>query len=66
MKYSLTCPACSQDVVVEAATDKEAFDKILVEGKTHGEKYHADMPPMPEEQMKELVRTGMKKIDQTQ
>lgn len=37
----------------------------MAEGKTHGEKDHADMPPTPEEQMKELVRARMKKIDQT-
>jgi hypothetical protein len=63
MKYSFTCPApCNHEIKVEANNDDEAINKIMAEGKTHAQKAHPDMPPMTEDQMKLMLRAGMKRM----
>ena len=63
MKYSFTCPApCNYQIKVDAQYDDEAVRKIMEEGKIHAKKAHPDMPPMTEEQMKSMLRAGMKKM----
>ncbi len=62
MKYSFSCPApCNYKINVDAQSDDEAVNKIVEEGKVHAEKAHPDMPPMTEDQMKGIVRMGMRK-----
>jgi predicted small metal-binding protein len=63
MKYSFTCPApCNYEIKVDAKNDDEAVGKIMEEGKLHAKKAHPDMPSMTEEQMKSMLRSGMKKV----
>ena len=62
MKYSFTCPApCNEKIEVDAQNDTEAIEKLLVAGKAHAKKAHPDMPPMTDEQMKSMLKAGMKK-----
>lgn len=61
MKYSFTCPACSHVVTVDAMNDDEAASKLMQEGKTHQAQVHANMPPMADDQMMQMVKSGMKK-----
>ncbi len=62
MKYSFKCPGtCSYEVRVEAKTDDEAVEKIIKEDETHRKQAHPDLPPMTEEQLKGIVRSGMKR-----
>ena len=61
MKYSFTCPApCNYEVKVDAGDD-EAVGKIIMAGEVHRKQVHPDMPPMTEDQLKNIVRSGMKK-----
>jgi len=61
MKYSFKCPApCNYEVKVEAKNDDEGVGKIIKEGEAHRKQAHPDMPPMTEEQLKSIVRSGMK------
>jgi len=61
MKYSFKCPGtCNYEVKVEAKNDDEAIRKIIKEGEDHRKQAHPDMPPMTEEQLKTIVRSGMK------
>lgn len=61
MRDSFKCPACDHTLTVEAATDDEAVDKFMAAGDAHMKEVHADMPAMPEDKMREMVRTGMVK-----
>ncbi len=62
MKYSLSCPSpCKYTINVDAQSDDEAIRKIMEEGKMHAKKAHPDMPPMTEDQMKDMVRANMQK-----
>jgi len=62
MNYSMTCPSpCNQIMKVDAMNDEEAMSKLMVAGKEHLKKAHPDVPPMPEEQMKSLLKSNMKK-----
>lgn len=61
MNYSFKCPACDHILTVEAASDNEALEKFMAAGDEHMKAVHADAPAMPENQMKEMVRTGMVK-----
>ena len=62
MKYSFTCAApCNYEIKVDAQTDDEAMTKIIAAGKVHIKEAHPDMPPMPEQQMKDMLKAGMKK-----
>ena len=61
MKYSFTCPApCNYEVKVDAGNNDEAVGKIIKAGEVHRKQAHPDMPPMTEEQLKNIVRSGMK------
>ena len=62
MKYSFKCPgSCNYEVKVDAQNDDEAIGKIIKAGEVHRKEAHPDMPPMTEEQLKNIVRSGMKK-----
>ncbi|MBC8357978.1 MAG: hypothetical protein ISS41_00950 [Candidatus Aminicenantes bacterium] len=61
MKYSLKCPLCNQSLTIDAETENDAVEKFLSEGKVHTKKHHPNIPAMPEEQMKTMIRFGMKK-----
>ena len=61
MKYSFKCPVCGHVVTVEAQSDDEAVEKINEEGKVHGAQVHPEMPAVPDDQMKQMVREGMYK-----
>lgn len=63
MEYSFTCPApCNYEIKVDAQNDGEAINKIMAAGKVHAKKAHPDMPPMSEQQMKDMLKAGMKKV----
>ena len=62
MKYSFKCPApCNYEIKVDSQTDDEAMNKIMAAGQIHAKEAHPDMPPMSEEQMKDMLKAGMKK-----
>jgi len=61
MKYFLKCPLCSQSLTIDADTDDDAVERFMAEGKAHTEEHHPNMPAMPEEQVKAMIRFGMKK-----
>jgi len=46
---------------VDAQNDDEAMTKLMAAGKVHLKEAHADMPPMPEKEMKDMLKKGMKK-----
>jgi predicted small metal-binding protein len=62
MKYSFTCPApCNYEIKIDAQNDDEALKKIMEAGVVHAKKAHPNMPPMTEEKLKNMFRSGMKK-----
>jgi hypothetical protein len=62
MKYSFSCPAtCNYEIMVDAKNDDEALAKIVAEGALHSRKVHPYVLPMTEEQLKNMVRSGMLK-----
>jgi predicted small metal-binding protein len=46
---------------VDAQNDDEAMNKLMAAGKVHVKDAHANMPPMPEQKMKDMFKAGMKK-----
>ena len=66
MKYSFLCPAtCNYEIKVDAKNDDEAMAKIVAEGAIHGRKVHPHVLSMTEEQLKNMVRSGMMKARST-
>ncbi len=66
MKYLFSCPApCNYEILVDAKNDDEAVAKIVVEGTVHGRQVHPNAIPMTEEQLKNMVRSGMLKARST-
>jgi predicted small metal-binding protein len=62
MKYSFKCPApCNYEIKVDAQNDDEATNKLMAAGKVHAKEKHPNMPPMSEQQMKDMFKAGMKK-----
>ena len=62
MKYSFTCPApCNYEVKVDARNDDEAMNKLMAAGKVHASEAHHNRPPISEQQMKDMLKAGMKK-----
>jgi len=62
MKYSFKCPPpCNYEIKVDANSDTEAVEKIMRAGVVHKKEAHPDMK-ISEEQMKSMVRSGMKKM----
>lgn len=60
MKYSFLCPAtCNYEISVDAKNADEAVAKIIKESAVHGKQVHPDILSMTEEQLKNLVRSGM-------
>jgi hypothetical protein len=62
MKYSFKCTGpCHYEIMVDARTDDEAMNKIMIVGKVHMKDAHSNMPSMSEQQMKDMLMAGMKK-----
>lgn len=61
MQYSVKCPLCSQSLTVDAESDEAAVEITLKEAKAHMETHHPFIGAMPEDQMKAMIRIGMKK-----
>ncbi len=61
MNYSLKCPLCSQSITIDAESDDAAVERLLTEGKDHMKKHHPQLPAMADDQMKAMIRLGMKK-----
>lgn len=61
MQYSFKCPLCNQSLTIDAETDDEAVEKFLAEGKVHVAEHHPGAASLPEEQLKAMIRFGMKK-----
>jgi hypothetical protein len=51
--------------MVDAKNDDEAVAKIIKEGEVHGKQVHPDTLPMTEEQLRNMVRSGMMKAQST-
>ena len=65
MNYSFTCPApgCGHTMTVEAESDDQALEKLLVEGGKHGQTVHPTMPHQTLEEATTMVRVGMRKVN---
>lgn len=63
MTYSFKCPACEHTLTAEVESDDEALEKFMAAGGEHMKAVHSDMPPMPEDQMREMVRSGMVRVE---
>jgi hypothetical protein len=61
VKYSLKCPLCSQSTTIDADNDDAAVAAFLEESKKHMKEQHPMVPSMPDEQLQNLIRYGMKK-----
>lgn len=61
MKYSFKCPACEHMITVDAMSDDEAVNKIMQEGASHMKTTHPELPPTPDDQMRQMVQSQMKK-----
>ncbi|HLB51831.1 hypothetical protein A3F07_04325 [candidate division WWE3 bacterium RIFCSPHIGHO2_12_FULL_38_15] len=63
MQYLFVCPMpnCGHEVVVEAASDEDAVQKIMMAGAEHAKNVHPNMP-VNENEMLEMVKTQMKKL----
>lgn len=62
MTYSFQCQ-CGKMLTVEAESDDAALDQLMSVGADHMAEVHADAPPMSDEEMKNMLRSGMKKAD---
>ncbi|TSC73078.1 MAG: hypothetical protein G01um101438_101 [Parcubacteria group bacterium Gr01-1014_38] len=62
MTYSFQCQ-CGQTLSVDAENDDEALDKLMDVGPDHMAAVHPNAPPMSDEEMKNMLRSGMKKGD---
>jgi hypothetical protein len=70
MIYSFICPTpCNLEIMVEAKNNLDAIDKIIMAGAISCrnsdnqricEKAHMDMPPIPVEQLKNIVMLCMR------
>ena len=70
MIYSFVCPVpCNYKIRVDAKNDDDAIKKIIMAGaircrnvrnQCHCEKANHNMPPMKEEQLRNIVRLCMK------
>lgn len=62
MTYSFSCPApdCGQTMTVQAQSEEEAIDKLMMMGAEHGKEVHPDMPQQSHEEAHAMVRNGMK------
>jgi predicted small metal-binding protein len=62
MKYAFKCPSpCNHEIKVDAQNDAEAMNKLMAAGKVHAKGAHPNMPPMSEQQIKDMLKAGMKK-----
>jgi len=62
MRYSFSCPAtCHYEITVDAKNDDEALARIVAEGAVHGRQFHPEVLSMTEEQLKNVVRSGIVK-----
>lgn len=61
MRYSLKCPLCNKALTIEADNNDAALERFLEEGKNHMKEDHPQVPAIPEEQLKAMIRFGMKK-----
>ena len=63
MNYSFVCPVpgCGHTVKVEAVSDEDAVQKIMMAGAEHAKNVHPNMP-VNENEMLEMVKTQMKKL----
>lgn len=68
MKYTFTCPVDGYVSTVDAENDDEAVQKLMEAGKVHMadpayQQGHQAAPPVADEEMAQMVRSGMKKED---
>lgn len=62
MTYMFQCQ-CGKTLTVDAENDDEALDKLMSVGADHMAEVHADAPTMSDEEMKNMLRSEMKKAD---
>jgi len=62
MEYSFKCPApCNHEIKVDAPNDDQAITKLMAAGKVHAEEKHPDMPPMSDQEIRDMLKVGMTK-----
>ena len=62
LKYTYSCPLCKESVTIDAATEEEALEMIIAEGKTHAKTAHPGFP-IPEQMLRNMIKGGMKKVE---
>lgn len=60
MTYAFQCQ-CGKTLTVEAENDDAALDQLMTVGADHMAEVHPDAPAMSDEEMKNMLRSGMKK-----
>jgi len=60
VQYSLKCAACEHVLTADAGSDEEAMSKLMEAGEAHVAEQHPGMS-MSEDEMRDMVRSGMKK-----
>ena len=60
MTYSFQCQ-CGKTLRVDAQNDDEAVGKLMDVGPAHMAAVHPGAPPMGGEEVKNMLRSGMKK-----
>ncbi len=62
MQYCFKCPSPrNHEIKVEAKDDEKGMRKIMAAGRVHAAQVHHGMPPMTEQQMRDMLKAGMKK-----
>jgi hypothetical protein len=62
-RYAFVCSLGHEPetMIVEALSDDEALEKMMILARDHIAKNHSDKPPMSEEQMMSLIKTTWNK-----
>ena len=63
MKYSVLCTGCNTSIYVEADTDNDAIERLIVAGREHEMLYHTGMTPYTQEEIESYIRSSFKKVE---
>jgi len=63
MKYSVLCTGCNTSIYVEADTDQDAIERLIVAGREHEMLYHTGMEPYSQEEMVAFIRSTFKIVE---
>ncbi len=65
MIYTFTCPTCGQMLEADALGDDDAQTQFVTQGRLHFLQVHPEMPSMPEDQLRKMVKDLMRSANTT-